>query len=800
MRYPTDDLRRSPHPISCYGGFSDGYSGWYAVSDRRRCTDFCYWEVDAASSDPRGGGGGGGPHGAGGGGVPTAADPHRTTYLAGPDFAASWRCALGAAGTGTEEDGGGPRWSDVVDWRAAGLGNHTAVGLTPPGHFGPSFGRMRCHRGAGEVLGGRADGAAASVPLWAAVAFLAGAGLVAVGAAAVLPARRRRRSQAIAEQGMESWSRYLRLRTVAAGGDGGEGRDGEEEENEAEEDLLEAVDENGGRLGERDEMDEDEDDDDETSLPFRPSARFHLRLRPLLRALALLATSVGLAAVLAVAVLSLVELDGRTILSDSAARLTPRCSDPSAVCPAGDRAVDRPSSSPPPPGSDGPSPPPFSYLVASDAQLDWYDGESPDLGRSAVPGPCSSADSCRTCTARVGRHTNGQVRASVMRLLAGDIAASGGSTGPVPETLIVNGDLTAYYHPHERAKYETIYHGIDGLRAYFPSLGNHEIDHGSGATYGGDQWSGSRYCNSLHSVGYVRSGFCGHIPGFDPDRIVRYDPASLAYSWEEGRYHFVHTHYYPGYEAAGLDLRSSVGWLDRDVRLAHQAGLTTVLFVHAAQGLGPDLRSVLLGRKVAAIFAGHSHRCLMNKCVSPVPVYEDQVGNGTRARDLDGEDFDRCLPGTAALCGGNVRRGGMSLYYLRDRADGHVLPDTELYYKEEDVRPDRRFCRAPRRIFVNTTDNTMLCRRGLVGDSTFPPTSETEDGESSERIPVFWSGSASFETFLKVDFLEDRVVVNAMTASKGVEGQKYADHFEVPNAVYPYHDEDDLREVEIRLQ
>ena len=125
--------------------------------------------------------------------------------------------------------------------------------------------------------------------------------------------------------------------------------------------------------------------------------------------------------------------------------------------------------------------------------------------------------------------------------------------------------------------------------------------------YGGDQWVGPPNCNMEHAIGYMKSGICGQIPAFDADRIVRYDSSSLAYSWDDGRYHFVHSHYYPSYEMASVKYRSSLEWLDRDLQLARDSGLSTILFVHAAQGLNEAMETIILGKNVRAIIAGHTH-------------------------------------------------------------------------------------------------------------------------------------------------------------------------------------------------
>ena len=133
---------------------------------------------------------------------------------------------------------------------------------------------------------------------------------------------------------------------------------------------------------------------------------------------------------------------------------------------------------------------------------------------------------------------------------------------PVPKTLVINGDLTAYFHRDERQLYETFYHTINGLKHFFPGLGNHDYSHAGGGGYNGDEWISPRHCNANHAIGYLRSGFCHKINNFHAQRrVTRYDSKSLAYSWEEGPYHFVQLHYHPNYESVSLGVQNSWdGW------------------------------------------------------------------------------------------------------------------------------------------------------------------------------------------------------------------------------------------------
>ena len=747
MRYPTDNLvwESSQYPIKCYSGFRDGFSGWYAVSSPLKCKDFCFWEVSTIGDadveyTPS-----------------NVADPHQTTFLSTSDSTSVWRCALNVA-------------SDAELW------SNVETKLTAPGHFGASFSYLQCARGAGEELETSSDRLAKSSPLWW---FLTIAGSIVM-----------------------LIQLFALLVLVARGGRNSAGVDVNNNE-------YDFVDEE--EPAEHIEMSEENEFDDEHSAVAVQNESTPRRTRRYRRILMRIALNIGIVIVLTISIASLIDVRGKRMMSAQAMRLTPKCYSQYSECQKGNMDIDRLSmkwtgvTRGTTPDDDEAS---FSYIIASDAQLDWFDGEMPDLGQLEIPRECSAIDSCSSCTAKVGRHTNQQMRMAMERLISGNDEAT---NSPAPKTLVLNGDLTAYYHPQERSKYESIYHDIDGLDAYFPALGNHEVEHGSGAKYGSDQWVGTPYCNSIHSLGYIRSGLCGNIPKFDPDKIVRYHALSLAYSWEVGRFHFVHTHYYPGFESAGIGLGSSIAWLERDISLANEANLTTILFVHAAQGLNGALEKVLLGRNVKAIFAGHSHRCLMRKCVAPALVYEDEIGNstntsiadesevqnGTSSKELPPELYDECITGTTGVCGGNAAAGMMSLFYLQNASSDYSLPEQTLFH-EPYISPDRKLCPAPRKFVIK--NNTLRCRRGVYGNSEFPSRDSTgEEGEMKERIPIFYSGSASFQTFLKVDFLSDRFVVNVMTAEDGFEGERYIDTHSVPNVVYPYHSEEDMEEAVVMI-
>ena len=467
--------------------------------------------------------------------------------------------------------------------------------------------------------------------------------------------------------------------------------------------------------------------------------------RCIVRILAMVLINGLLAVAVTFSALSLIEIKAHPHYSERMQKLTPACSDPAMVCPSGNRDIDKQSAQWPPlesaPGRKDDSTQtlqattgtmqPFSYVIASDAQLYWFNGEFAEMGRKPMPSSCTPSDSCSRCTGNHGMNANRRLQKAWESLMTGETDGMNASNAdlPIPKTLVMNGelcytishdvspwanvnnlifcrskflhigDLTAYFHPWEKRAHDSIYNNIDGLKYYFPSLGNHDIEHPGGAMYGGDQWVGPPNCNMEHAIGYIKSGFCGQIPAFDADRVVRYDSASLAYSWDEGRYHFVHSHYYPSYEMASVKYHSSLEWLERDLQLANDSGLTTILFVHAAQGLNEAMETIILGKNVRAIIAGHTHRCLSRKCEGIYPIHEAQVKNMNPQELADA----KCIPAAYDTC--QVLHGE-NMIYVKDMEPDLPFPMKKIEYT---VQEDKPLCPKPAPFYINETDNSLLC-------------------------------------------------------------------------------------------
>ncbi|KAL7541267.1 hypothetical protein ACHAXR_010762, partial [Thalassiosira sp. AJA248-18] len=830
------------YPLNCIDETGDGFSGWFAISNPRQCNDFCYWHLtssSSSSSDSNNSSSSTSYYAAW-----NTADPHQSTVIHTPIGTAYWTCIYDSADDKTTvSKANGESW--VESWEK--YSSHRGGDGVKPHEAAEGvviknvpFPYLRCQKGAGERLKTLSGEVVRSAMFWESWIVLAS--LIYVGEFVALFFLYKRGK--------------LRYEQVDLGSSHEvEGSNDDNDEGQTyEQVVLGSLHEDG--VDEQQtaslQIDEVEDDSGEvhygvvqeieatsylsrftlnqqkiyfnsdhmsprcrycaplTSLLCKDPQSMQQRSFYILRILLIVILNLLLAFTISFSAISLMEINVNPHFKEGMQKLTPACSDPTLVCPAGNKDINRQSTQWPPPEivhgkndatqssndattkSDEKSASEtsdhamqsFSYIIASDAQLYWFNGEFAEMGNQSLPSSCSPSDSCGRCTGKHGLSTNKRLQKAWENLMLGktDGLNDGDGDLPIPNTLIMNGDLTAYFHPYEKHAYDSIYSNIDGLKYYFPSLGNHDIEHHYGAMYGGDEWVGLPNCNVEHALGYFRSGFCGKIPAFDTDRIVRYDSSSLAYSWDEGRYHFVHSHYYPTYEMASMDFHSSVEWLERDLQMAHDTGLTTILFVHAAQGLNPAMEEILLGKNVRAIIAGHTHRCLHRRCEGIHPLNEDQV------KDLDSLDIapEKCIPAAYDTC---QVLNGENLVYLKDMK---TIPAKQLHY---DDRKDKPLCPKPAPYYINETDNTLLCHQVIYSQPNYPFES---DNNSTETIPVFWSGSSSFETFLRGDFFDDRIVINALKVSSD-EGEvaRYVDLHTVPNAVYPYHEVTDMEETRI---
>ena len=254
----------------------------------------------------------------------------------------------------------------------------------------------------------------------------------------------------------------------------------------------------------------------------------------------------------------------------------------------------------------------FTMLFASDVQFPWMDS-------------CSGDDAC---VLRESRRTNSEQIAA-----ENGVQGAGGGHWPdgaailAPRGLVINGDLTAYWHDYQVDLLQEFY----GSRKYmpslnvFPGLGNHDYAN----NHNDCQWTrnavaypGKNGC-ALNAVGFMKAVVnCHKMATFDDSLVESFDQGSLAYSWNIGRYHFVQLNFRPNYKLADLSISPSYDWLKTDLARATAAGRKIVLNMHNinentdpktvdGQGMTPDdprLLSAIGTSRVVAGFAGHIHK------------------------------------------------------------------------------------------------------------------------------------------------------------------------------------------------
>ena len=723
----------SSPPLNCYSGLKDDdFAGWYAVSSKSQCNDFCFWMHPSSNNNNNST-------------ISNTIDnPHKTTISSSNS---KWVCILQSA-------------SDETTWENAFYDNNTNNNIQVFHDVNiHTFDYLRCNRGAGEQLYSNGQVVMKSIIFWSFAMIIC----VTFFMIQIICQYKRSKRRKFIEETMTSFDNELKM----------------------EDNHFESI-----------QTDHMNQSTNQNTILRKPCT-----IKKMCIVILVVSINVVVLYILFTAILVIIEIDQKVILPSSLQSLTPSCSSNELRCPAANDPIDNPSLT----SMQSSDMKPFSYIIASDSQLDWYDGESAYMGTLNYPPPCTSMDSCESCTAKLSTYTNQQMKKSIESLIDGNVVLQYSndttiqeSNRPIPKTLVLNGDLTQYFHRRERERYESIYHNIQGLEQFFPGLGNHDYDQKNGATYNNDEWVGPNYCNGKHALSYFRGAFCNQIPKFNAaTRLTRYDPKSLSYSWEEGRYHFVQVHYHPLFENAGLGISSSIEWLKRDLHLAYESNLTSVLYVHASSWLPDILKRTFVDNNVAIIFTGHIHRCLGNRCelLRSLNSHQAEVYfNSTHELNYNEtnivyDNVEKCFPSRASLCSKNAY-GANGLFYLNNMKSGLMLPDRKLVSK---VPKKNGLCPAiPYEPYINKTDNTLLCRRQSI--PAHYPFQEQENENDSRSIPIFFSGSASFQTLLVADFYSDRIVINAMTANEGKEGSRYIDVNTVPNAVYPFHTSEDLDE------
>lgn len=281
----------------------------------------------------------------------------------------------------------------------------------------------------------------------------------------------------------------------------------------------------------------------------------------------------------------------------------------------------------------------FSLVFASDAQMPWWmEGRDPDCNTDE----CVLAKS-KAVNAQLVKAVNNAVNTT---WYANSNAGKGlwpsstnmSKPGRIlpPLALVMNGDLTSYFHFNEvdlyRQYYETGYKLSDiqiealnvlGYSGYikpandptlqlpiFTGLGNHDYENNLGTDMTGDCSDitlDKTHC-AKQAVNYIKNMvYCGSVKNFINPLVDRFDEASLAYSWDIGEFHFVQLNNRPNYEASAIGIAPSIPWLKTDLQKATAAGQKIVLNMHDFEQ-SQDFSDAIKGNNVVALFAGHIHQ------------------------------------------------------------------------------------------------------------------------------------------------------------------------------------------------
>lgn len=261
----------------------------------------------------------------------------------------------------------------------------------------------------------------------------------------------------------------------------------------------------------------------------------------------------------------------------------------------------------------------FTMIVSSDSQWPWWRGtgntaQEKQKGTETNHQQIKAMNNITTIT-----HThNGSTVTGQWPDNSNVPSPRRGAAIVEPEGVIINGDLTAFWHDWQVDKYMDFYHrndadpdNMENLKLdLYPGLGNH--DYGNNAH---DCWwnrnleyltYGSNGCakNATHYIKKMVS--CNLVSNFPSDTISAFHEPSLAYSWSKGKYHFIQLQNYPTYTYSDISISSSITWLRGELTRAHNAGRRIVLLMHD-YSTNNELIEAMAGKNVVAVFAGHIH-------------------------------------------------------------------------------------------------------------------------------------------------------------------------------------------------
>ncbi len=270
---------------------------------------------------------------------------------------------------------------------------------------------------------------------------------------------------------------------------------------------------------------------------------------------------------------------------------------------------------------------PFTLIFSSDPQYPWWRGahdpacSSEECVKEKSAGLIADQIQSMNNMVNVRYNNDGETFIGLWPETENIPASRRGNTIPDPKGVVVNGDLTAFWHGWQVEKYMSFYHRNDAdplnphnlKLTFYPGLGNHDYANNKNdcwwqrnSEYLVDKTNGCAR-NATHYIKKLVS--CDLAPNFPAKTITGFNEESLAYSWDIGKYHFVQLHNYPSYTYSEVNISDSFEWLKSDLEAAHNAGQRIVLNMHDTylDLYSLAFRSAIADKNVVAIFSGHIH-------------------------------------------------------------------------------------------------------------------------------------------------------------------------------------------------
>src|SRR5450755_25666 len=256
---------------------------------------------------------------------------------------------------------------------------------------------------------------------------------------------------------------------------------------------------------------------------------------------------------------------------------------------------------------------PFTMVISADVQLPWWQLPDPSSSSGESADPNCKSDQCVKTKAIEMNEFLIMAIANLQTILktwpnSPLLHKGAGSKIIAPTGLIINGDLTAYFHTTDEELYRQFYHAQFALPVY-PGLGNHDYSNNVKTATSGDAGCADNICAD-RAIKYLKSTInCKAETNFPADQVTGYDDGSMAYSFEIGKYHFVQLNFYPSYTQTDISVTASNTWLTQDLTTATAAGKRIVINLHDGDTALADngFLAAIANQNVVAMFGGHIH-------------------------------------------------------------------------------------------------------------------------------------------------------------------------------------------------